>query len=75
MFWARSVNVVLGLLTVALVARLGRRWWSRDTGDLAALLLAVAMLHATDEMRFALVDVPCALLLLLAITSPSSSVK
>ena len=55
---ARSVNVLLSTATLWLTYCIGLRCHSRRVGQIAAALLAVAMLHATNESRFALVDIP-----------------
>ena len=55
---ARCVNVLLSTATLWLTYCIGRRCYSRRVGQIAAGLLAVAMLHATNESRFALVDIP-----------------
>ncbi|HYM81321.1 MAG TPA: glycosyltransferase family 39 protein [Candidatus Limnocylindria bacterium] len=41
----RSLSVVFGMLGIALVARLGRRWLGAETGLLAAFLLAISPFH------------------------------
>ena len=60
--WARAFNVILGLLTIALVAVTTRRRWGDTPGLPAGAMLAVAMLHATNEGQYALVDIPAGLL-------------
>ncbi len=74
---ARCVNVLLSTATLWLVYCIGLRCYSRRIGQIAAGLLAVAMLHATNESRFALVDIPATfcvtLFLYLVIRSRSSS--
>ncbi len=55
---ARSVNVLLSTATLWFTYCIGMRCYSRRIGQIAAGLLAVAMLHATNESRFALVDIP-----------------
>ena len=55
---ARCINVLLSTATLWLTYRIGVHCYSKRIGQLAAGLLAVAMLHATNESRFALVDIP-----------------
>lgn len=55
---ARCINVLLSTATLWFTYRIGFHCYSRRVGQLAAGLLAVAMLHATNESRFALVDAP-----------------
>ena len=55
---ARCINVLLSTGTLWFTYRIGFHCYSRRVGQLAAGLLAVAMLHATNESRFALVDIP-----------------
>lgn len=55
---ARCINVLLSTATLWLTYRLGVYCYSKRIGQIAAGLLAVAMLHATNESRFALVDIP-----------------
>ena len=55
---ARFVNVLLSTATLWFTYRLGACCYDRRVGQIAAGLLAVAMLHATNESRFALVDIP-----------------
>ena len=55
---ARSINVLLSTATLWFTYCIGMRCYSRRVGQIAAGLLAVAMLHATNESRFALVDIP-----------------
>ena len=64
---ARGINTLLSTATLWFTYCLGLRCQSRRVGQIAAALLAVAMLHATNESRFALVDIPatfCATLFL-----------
>ena len=74
---ARCVNVLLSTATLWLTYRIGLRCYnSRRIGQIAAGLLAVAMLHATNESRFALVDIPatfCVTLFLYLVTRSRSS--
>ena len=55
---ARCINVLLSTATLWFTYRLGVYCYSKRIGQIAAGLLAVAMLHATNESRFALVDIP-----------------
>ena len=55
---ARGINVLLSTATLWFTYRLGVHCYNKRTGQIAAGLLAVAMLHATNESRFALVDIP-----------------
>ena len=55
---ARCINVLLSTTTLWFTYRIGVHCYSRRIGQLAAGLLTVAMLHATNESRFALVDIP-----------------
>ena len=67
---ARFINVLLSIGTIWLTYCLGTRCYSKRVGQIAAGFLAVAMLHATNESRFALVDIPatfCVTLFLLLI--------
>ena len=57
----RFINVCLSTLTVWLTYCLGTKCYNRHVGLIAAAFLAVAMLHATNESRFALVDIPATL--------------
>ncbi len=57
----RFINVCLSTLTVWLTYCLGTKCYDRRVGLIAAAFLVVAMLHATNESRFALVDVPATL--------------
>lgn len=54
----RFINVLLSTATIWLTYRVGHRFYNRIIGLIGGGLLAVAMLHATNESRFALVDVP-----------------
>lgn len=56
--FARCINVLLSTATLWFTYRLGVYSYSKRIGQIAAGLLAVAMLHATNESRFALVDIP-----------------
>lgn len=63
----RFINVLLSTATIWLTYQVGDRLYNRTIGLIGGGLLAVAMLHATNESRFALVDIPatfCATLLL-----------
>ena len=55
---ARSINVMLSTGTIWLTYCLGTRYYNKRVGQIAAAFLTVAMLHATNESRFALVDIP-----------------
>ena len=55
---ARGINVLLSTATLWFTYRLGVHCYSKRIGQIAAGLVAVAMLHATNESRFALVDIP-----------------
>lgn len=76
---ARCINVLLSTATLWLTYAIGGHAYNRRVGQIAAGLLAVAMLHATNESRFALVDIPatfCVTLFLwivLRARSPSST--
>ncbi len=63
----RFTNVLLSTATIWLTYQVGTQFYSRAIGLIGGGLLAVAMLHATNESRFALVDIPatfCVALLL-----------
>ena len=55
---ARCINVLLSTATLWFTYRIGVHCYNKRIGQIAAGLLAVAMLHATNESRFALVDIP-----------------
>ncbi len=55
---ARCINVLLSTATLWFTYAIGQHAGSRGIGQIAAGLLAVSMLHATNESRFALVDIP-----------------
>ena len=55
---ARGINVLLSTATIWFTYCVGLRCYSRQVGQIASGLLAIAMLHATNESRFALVDIP-----------------
>lgn len=57
----RIISVCLSILTVWLTYSLGAKCYNTRVGLIAAGFLAVAMLHATNESRFALVDIPATL--------------
>ena len=64
---SRFINVLLSTATIWLIYRVGHQFYDRAIGLISSGLLAVAMLHATNESRFALVDIPatfCVTLLL-----------
>ncbi|MDE0554549.1 MAG: glycosyltransferase family 39 protein, partial [Candidatus Poribacteria bacterium] len=68
---ARWINVLLSTATLWLTYCIGLRCYDRRVGQIAAGLLTVAMLHATNESRFALVDMPatfCVTLFLYLVT-------
>ena len=75
---ARGINVLLSTATLWFTYRIGVHCYSKRIGQIAAGLLAVAMLHATNESRFALVDIPATfcvtLFLWLVMRARSSSV-
>ena len=75
---ARCINVLLSTATLWFTYRLGVHCYSKRIGQIAAGLLAVAMLHVTNESRFALVDIPATfcvtLFLWLVMRARSSSV-
>ena len=63
----RFTNVLLSTATIWLTYQVGHRFYNHAIGLIGGGLLAVAMLHATNESRFALVDIPatfCVTLLL-----------
>lgn len=73
---ARCINTLLSTATLWFTYRIGVHCYNRRIGQLAAGLLAVAMLHATNESRFALVDIPatfCVTLFLWLVTRTRSS--
>ena len=55
---ARSINTLLSTATLWFTYSIGKHADNRRVGQIAAGLLAVSMLHATNESRFALVDIP-----------------
>ncbi|MDE0084079.1 MAG: glycosyltransferase family 39 protein [Candidatus Poribacteria bacterium] len=55
---ARFINVLLSTSTIWLTYCLGTQVYNKRVGQIAAGFLAVVMLHATNESRFALVDIP-----------------
>ena len=55
---ARCINVLLSTATIWFTYSIGQYAGSRRIGQIAAGLLVVSMLHATNESRFALVDIP-----------------
>ncbi len=55
---ARFINVFISTCTIWLTYCLGTRCSNKRVGQIAAAFLTVAMLHATNESRFALVDIP-----------------
>ncbi len=71
----RFINVLLSTATIWLTYQVGDRLYNRTIGLIGGGLLAVAMLHATNESRFALVDIPatfCTTLLLWSCTRTES---
>ena len=64
---SRFINVLLSTATIWLIYQVGHQFYDRAIGLIGSGLLAVVMLHATNESRFALVDIPatfCVTLLL-----------
>ncbi len=55
---ARCINVLLSTATLWFTYAIGQHAGSRRIGQIASGLLAVSMLHATNESCFALVDIP-----------------
>ena len=55
---ARCINTLLSTTTLWFTYSIGKHADNRRVGQIAAGLLAVSMLHATNESRFALVDIP-----------------
>lgn len=55
---ARFLNVLISTCTIWLTYCLGTRCYNKRVGQIAAAFLTVAMLHVTNESRFALVDIP-----------------
>lgn len=76
---ARCINVLLSIATLWFTYRIGIHCYNKRIGQIAAGLLAVAMLHATNESRFALVDIPATfcvtLFLWIVIRARSSSAE
>ena len=56
--FARCINTLLSTTTLWFTYSIGKHAGNRHVGQIAAGLLAVSMLHATNESRFALVDIP-----------------
>ena len=72
---ARCINVLLSTATLWFTYCLGLRCYNRRVGQIAAGFLAIAMLHATNESRLALVDIPttfCVTLFLYLVTRSRS---
>ena len=72
---ARFINLLMSTGTIWLTYCLGLRCYNRRVGLIAAAFLAVAMLHATNESRFALVDIPatfCVTLFLWLVTKDTN---
>ena len=55
---ARCINTLLSTATLWFTYSIGKHADNKRVGQIAAGLLAVSMLHATNESRFALVDIP-----------------
>ena len=55
---ARCINTLLSTATLWFTYAIGKNADNKRVGQIAAGLLAVSMLHATNESRFALVDIP-----------------
>ncbi len=76
---ARCINVLLSTATLWFTYRIGVYCYNKHIGQIAAALLTVAMLHATNESRFALVDIPATfcvtLFLWIVIRARSSSAE
>lgn len=75
---ARCINVLLSTATLYFTYAIGQYAGSRRVGQIAAGLLAVSMLHATNESRFALVDIPatfCVTLFLYLVARTRFSLK
>ena len=73
---ARCVNTLLSTATLWFTYSIGQHAYNRRVGQIAAGLLAVSMLHATNESRFALVDIPatfCVTLFLWCVVRARSS--
>ncbi len=75
---ARCINTLLSTATLWFTYSIGKHADNRRVGQIAAGLLAVSMLHATNESRFALVDIPatfCVTLFLYLVTRARFSSK
>ena len=76
---ARCINTLLSTATLWFTYAIGRHAYNKRVGQIAAGLLAISMLHATNESRFALVDIPATfcvtlfLLIALRARSPASA--
>ena len=55
---ARCINTLLSTAILWFTYSIGKHADNRRVGQIAAGLLAILMLHATNESRFALVDIP-----------------
>ena len=55
---ARCINTLLSTATLWFTYSIGKHADNGRVGQIAAGLLAISMLHATNESRFALVDIP-----------------
>jgi 4-amino-4-deoxy-L-arabinose transferase-like glycosyltransferase len=62
----RSMSAILGVATVLVVFRIGRRVWDERTGLVAAFFLALAYLHARDS-HFGTTDVPMTCFIMLSV--------
>lgn len=73
----RFTNVLLSTASIWLTYQIGCRFYRRPIGLISGGLLAVSMLHATNESRFALVDIPATfcVTLLLWFTANAQSVS
>ena len=76
---ARCINALLSTATLWFTYRIGVHCYNKRIGQIAAGLLTVAMLHSTNESRFALVDIPATfcvtLFLWIVIRARSSSAE
>ncbi len=75
---ARCINTLLSTATLWFTYSIGKHADNRRMGQIAAGLLAISMLHATNESRFALVDIPatfCVTLFLYLVTRARFSSK
>ena len=75
---ARCINTLLSTATLWFTYAIGKHTGNKRIGHIAAGLLAISMLHATNESRFALVDIPatfCVTLFLWCVTRARFSSK